>query len=51
MLFRSYLNQAYTVKRGDYSELGALMIVAAVVGLVLPLVAVAGVRLLGLRTA
>jgi hypothetical protein len=46
-----YLNQMYTVKRGDYGELGVLMIVAMVVGLALPLVAVAGVRLLRLRTA
>ena len=46
-----YLNQVYTVKRGDYSEVGALMICAALVGLILPLAAVAGVRLLGLRTA
>ena len=46
-----YLNQVFTVSRGDYSELGALMIVAAVLTLALPLVAVAGVRLLRLRTA
>ena len=46
-----YLNQVYTVKRGDYGELGALMIAAAVLTLLLPLVAVAGVRLLRLRTA
>jgi hypothetical protein len=46
-----YLNRAFVVKRGDYSELGALMIVAAVLTLALPLVAVAGVRLLRLRTA
>jgi hypothetical protein len=46
-----YLNRAFTVTRGDYGELGALMITAALIGLALPLVAVAGVRLLGLRTA
>jgi hypothetical protein len=46
-----YLNQAFIVKRGEYGELGALMIVAAVLGLALPLVVVAGVRLRGLRTA
>jgi hypothetical protein len=59
-----YLNQAFSVTREvrdrasgavklpqDYSELGALMIVAALVGLLLPLVAVAAVRLLRLRTA
>jgi hypothetical protein len=47
----AYLNQAYPVKRGDYSELGALMITAAVLTVALPLAAVAGVRLLRLRTA
>jgi len=46
-----YLNRAFVVKRGDYSELGALMIAAAVIGLLVPLVVVAGVRLLRLRTA
>jgi hypothetical protein len=46
-----YLNRVFVVKRGDYSELGDLMIVAAVLTLLLPLVAVAGVRLFGMRTA
>jgi hypothetical protein len=46
-----YLNQMYIVKRGDYGELGVLMIAAMMIGLALPLVAVAGVRLLRLRTA
>ena len=46
-----YLNRAFTIKRGDYAELGELMIVAALIGLALPLVAVAGVKLLRLRTA
>jgi len=46
-----YLNQAFTVTRGGYEELGALMITAAVLGLLLPLVAVAAVRLLRLKTA
>ena len=46
-----YLNRAFVVKRGDYSELGALMIAAAVIGLLVPLVVVAGVRILRLRTA
>jgi hypothetical protein len=46
-----YLNRAFEVKRGDYSELGALMIAVAVLTLLVPLVAVAGVRLLRLRTA
>ena len=46
-----YLNQVYIVKRGDYGELGLLMITALLAGLALPLAAVAGVRLLRLRTA
>ena len=46
-----YLNRAFVVKRGDYSELGALMIAAAIIGLLVPLVVVAGVRILRLRTA
>jgi hypothetical protein len=59
-----YLNQIYVVEREvrdrasgaikvpqDYSELGVLMIAAALVGLLVPLVAVAAVRALRLRTA
>jgi hypothetical protein len=59
-----YLNQAYVVSREvrdrasgavkvpqDYSELGTLLIVATLIGLLIPLAAVAGVRLLKLRTA
>ena len=46
-----YLNRALEVKRGDYSELGQLMIAVAVLTLLVPLVAVAGVRLLRLPTA
>ena len=59
-----YLNQIYTVSREvrdrasgvvkvpqDYSELGVLLIAAAAIGLLLPLAAVAAVRLLRLRTA
>jgi len=59
-----YFNQAFTVSREvrdrasgavtvqqDYSELGALLIAVTVFGLLVPLVAVAGVRLLRLRTA
>jgi hypothetical protein len=46
-----YLNRFFLVKRGDYAELGALMIVAAVISLAVPLAAVAAVRLLRLRTA
>ena len=46
-----YLNQAYVVKRGGYDEVGALMIAATVITLVVPLASVGGVRLLRLRTA
>jgi hypothetical protein len=46
-----YLNRAFEVKRGDYGELGSLMIAATVLTLLLPLVAVVGVRLFRLRTA
>jgi hypothetical protein len=59
-----YLNQVYTVSREvkdrvtgdikvaqDFSELGWLMITAALITLLVPLAAVAGVRLLRLRTA
>jgi len=46
-----YLNQIFIVTRSDYSEVGALLIVAAILTLAVPLVVVAGVRLLGLRTA
>ena len=59
-----YLNQVYTVSRevkdaatgavrvpADYSELGTLMITASVIGLVLPLLAVALARVFRLRSA
>ena len=59
-----YFNQAYAVSREvrdrasgsvtvpqDYSELGELLMAVTLVGLLVPLVAVAGVRLLRLRTA
>ena len=46
-----YLNRVFVIKRGDYSELGELLITAAVLTLLMPLVAVIGVRLLKLRTA
>jgi hypothetical protein len=46
-----YLNQGWTVKRGAYGELGELMIAAALIGLAVPLAAVAAVRFARLRTA
>jgi hypothetical protein len=41
-----YLNQIFVVQRGDYGELGALLITAVVLGLAIPLTAIA---LLGRR--
>jgi hypothetical protein len=59
-----YLNQGFVVTREvrdrasggvkvpqDYSELGVLMITAALIGLLVPLTAVLAVRALRLRTA
>ncbi|SIQ94791.1 BT1 family protein [Aromatoleum tolulyticum] len=59
-----YLNGIYTVTRevrdaasaavtvpADYSELGQLLVTVLVLGLVLPLLAIAATRLLGLRSA
>jgi hypothetical protein len=59
-----YLNQIYTVTRevrdpatglvripADYGDVGALLIAATVIGVLLPLAAVAVVRLFRLRTA
>jgi BT1 family len=36
-----YLNQIFVVGRGDYAELGELLIAATVLGLVIPLAAIA----------
>jgi len=47
----TYLNRFFLVERGRYGELGELMIVSAAIGLLLPLVAVAGVRLLRMKVA
>ncbi|HXU43709.1 MAG TPA: hypothetical protein VN675_15385 [Burkholderiales bacterium] len=46
-----YLNRWFVVKRGEYGDLGELMIVAAIMTLVLPLAAVALVRVLRLKVA
>jgi hypothetical protein len=35
-----YLNQAFVVQRGEYSELGPLLIIAAVLGVILPIGAI-----------
>ena len=36
-----YLNEVFVVQRGDYGELGPLLITAAALGLVIPLAAIA----------
>jgi hypothetical protein len=36
-----YLNEVFVVGRGNYSELGALLITAVLLGLVIPLAAIA----------
>jgi hypothetical protein len=36
----NYLNQVFVVQRGDYSELGPLLIIAAVLGFVFPIGAI-----------
>jgi MFS family permease len=41
-----YLNEIFTVGRGDYAELGSLLVIAALLGLIIPLAAIA---LLGRR--
>ena len=46
-----YLNQVFTIGRGGYDEVGALLLAVLVAGLVLPLASVAAVRVFGLRTA
>ena len=46
-----YLNQAFLVTRKDFSELGALMITALAIGLVLPVAAVLVTKALRLKSA
>ena len=46
-----YLNRWFVVKRGEYGDLGELMIVTAIMTLVLPLAVVALVRVLRLKIA
>jgi len=46
-----YLNRFFVVQRGDYGQLGELMIVAAIITFAVPLTAVALVRALRLKTA
>jgi hypothetical protein len=36
-----YLNEIFVVGRGDYAELGPLLIIAALLGLTIPLAAIA----------
>jgi hypothetical protein len=35
-----YLNQVFVVQRGDYGDLGALLVTVAVAGLALPVLAI-----------
>ena len=46
-----YLNELFVVSRGQYAELGALMIVVLLIGLIVPFIAIGIVKLRGLRTA
>jgi BT1 family protein len=46
-----YANEVFVVTRQDYSQVGELLIAVTLIGLLVPLVTVAGVRLLKLRTA
>jgi hypothetical protein len=39
-----YLNMIFTVGRGDYGQLGALLITATLIGVALPLLALAFFR-------
>ena len=36
-----YLNQIFVVQRGEYSELGLLLVTSTALGLILPLAAIA----------
>lgn len=43
-LFTGYLNKIFIIERGDYSQLGALMSVALIISLILPILAVVVVK-------
>lgn len=46
-----YLNELFLVQRGDYTELGALMIAVLLTSFIVPLVAIGVVKMRGMRTA
>jgi hypothetical protein len=46
-----YLNEIFVVSRGQYAELGALMIAVVLIGLIVPFIAIGIVKIRGLRTA
>ena len=46
-----YLNELFVVSRGQYTELGALMIAVLLISLIVPLVAIGVVKMRGMRTA
>ncbi len=45
-----YLNEIFVVSRGEYAELGALMIAVLLIGLIVPFIAIGIVKIRGLRT-
>ncbi len=46
-----YLNEIFVISRGQYAELGPLMIAVLLIGLIVPFIAIGIVKLCGLRTA
>ena len=46
-----YLNELFVISRGQYTELGALMIAVLLTGLIVPFIAIGIVKIRGLRTA
>ena len=46
-----YLNEIFVISRGEYSELGALMIAVLLIGLIVPFIAIGIVKIRGLCTA
>lgn len=45
-----YLNELFVVSRGQYAELGPLMIAVLLIGLIVPFIAIGIVKIRGLRT-
>ena len=46
-----YLNEIFVISRGEYAELGPLMIAVLLIGLIVPFIAIGIVKIRGLRTA